>query len=89
VNDLQINSKLSTMIADYQNSNTSTARLESFSETGPEVGLINDWQGLLNISGLGHSDNIAILQIKNTILLENGTQHSLYDNTWAWVGDEG
>jgi hypothetical protein len=29
------------------------------------------------------------LEIKNTVLLEDGTQHSLDDDTWAWVGDEG
>jgi hypothetical protein len=31
----------------------------------------------------------AILEIEDTILLEDRTQHSLDDNTWAWVGDEG
>jgi hypothetical protein len=29
------------------------------------------------------------LEIENTILLEDWTQHRLDDNTWAWVGDKG
>jgi hypothetical protein len=31
----------------------------------------------------------AFLEIENTILLEDWTQHRLDDNTWAWVGDKG
>lgn len=31
----------------------------------------------------------AILEIKDTILLEDRTKHGLDNNAWAWVGDEG
>ena len=30
----------------------------------------------------------AVLEIKNTVLLENWAKHSLDDDAWAWVGDE-
>jgi hypothetical protein len=30
----------------------------------------------------------AILEIKDSILLEDRAKHSLDNNTWAWVGDE-
>lgn len=30
----------------------------------------------------------VVLEIKNTVLLEDWSQHSLDDDTWAWVGDE-
>jgi hypothetical protein len=51
--------------------------------------LINDGNGLLDIAGLGHSNDSAFLEIKDTILLEDWAKHSLDDNTGAWVGDEG
>jgi len=50
--------------------------------------LINDWDGLLDVAGLGHSNNRAILDIEDTILLEDRAKHSLDNNTWAWVRDE-
>lgn len=28
------------------------------------------------------------MEVKNTVLLEDRTEHGLDDNTWAWVGDE-
>jgi hypothetical protein len=31
----------------------------------------------------------AVLEIEDTVLLEDWTKHGLDDNTWAWVGDEG
>ncbi len=29
----------------------------------------------------------AILEIQNSVLLEDGAEHGLNNNTWAWVGD--
>ena len=28
------------------------------------------------------------MEIENTVLLEDGAEHGLDDDTWAWVGDE-
>lgn len=30
----------------------------------------------------------VVLEIKNTVLLEDGSQHGLNDDAWAWVGNE-
>ena len=30
----------------------------------------------------------TILEVKDSVLLEDGAEHGLDDNTWAWVGDE-
>lgn len=38
--------------------------------------------------GEGHLTS-AVLEIKDTVLLEDWTKHGLDDNAWAWVGDEG
>jgi len=85
---LHVNSKLTAMVGDDLDPNAATTGLKGFRETGPEVGLVNDGEGLLNIASLGHCNNSAILQIKNTVLLENGTEHCLDNDTWAWVRDE-
>jgi hypothetical protein len=57
VEDLQVDGELTTMVADDENANATTTRLEGFSETGPEVGLIDDGNSLLDIASLGHSNN--------------------------------
>jgi len=85
MDDLQVDSELAAMIADDQDSDAATTGLEGFGEARPEVGLINNGDGLFNITGLGHRNNGALLKIKDTILLEDWTKHSLDDNTWAWV----
>lgn len=30
----------------------------------------------------------VVLEIKNTVLLEDWSQHGLNDNAWGWVGNE-
>ena len=55
--NFHVDDELAAMIVNDENSDTATASLEGLAETGPEVGLINDGDGLLDISGLGHSNN--------------------------------
>jgi len=50
--------------------------------------LINDGNSLLDITSLGHGNNGTILDIKNSVLLEDRAEHGLDDDRWAWVGDE-
>jgi hypothetical protein len=50
--------------------------------------LIDDREVLLDITSLGHGNDSTILKVKNTVLLEDRTEHGLDDNTWTWVGDE-
>jgi len=76
------------MVTNDEDTDAATTSVEGLVETGPEVGLINDRKGLLDVAGLGHRNDIAILEIKDTVLLEDWTQHGLNDNTWAGVRDE-
>jgi hypothetical protein len=39
--------------------------------------------------GLGHGDDGPILEIQDTVLLEDWAKHSLDNDGWAGVGDEG
>jgi hypothetical protein len=55
--DLHINNKLTAIVVDDHDSDAATASLEGFGKARPEVGLINDAKGLLNITSLGHGNN--------------------------------
>lgn len=89
VDDLHVDSKLTAVVIDNQDTNGATAGLEGVLETRPQVGLLNDGQGLLNITSLGHSNDSAILHVKNTVLLEDGTLHGLDNHAGSRVGDAG
>ena len=88
MNGLHVNSDLTTTIGNNHDADATTATLEGFLETGPEVGLVQNGNGLLDISGLGHRNNGVVLEIENAVLLEDGSQHGLDDDAWAGVGDE-
>jgi hypothetical protein len=45
-----------------------------------------EWSGISY--GLSHSDNSAVLKVKDSVLLEDWAQHGLYNNRWRWAGDE-
>ena len=50
VDDLHVDSELATVIVENNDTNGATAGLESLVETSPEVGLVNDWDRLLDIT---------------------------------------
>jgi len=88
VNDLKVNTELTTLVRDDQDTDGATASLECGLETSPEIRLINDGNGLLNITTLSHGNDGTILKIENSVLLEDGPEHGLDNDRWAWVGDE-
>lgn len=85
---LHVNGDLTTSIGNDHDADATTSTFEGLLETGPEVGLVQNGNGLLDISGLGHGDNTVVLEIENTVLLEDWSQHGLDNDAWAWVGDE-
>ena len=54
---LHVNSEFTAMVGDDLDPDAATTSLESFRETGPEVGLVNNRKGLLDIASLGHCNN--------------------------------
>lgn len=88
VNDLHVNSELATVIVENENTDATAARLEGSAETGPQVGLINDGQALLDITSLGHGNNVATLEVQDTVLLEDRAKHGLDNHAGGGVGDE-
>lgn len=57
MDNLHVDTKLTTLIRDDEDANGATASVESLLETTAEVGLVDDWQALLNITGLGHGND--------------------------------
>lgn len=88
MDDLHINSKLATVVVQDDDADGAAAGLEGLVETVPEVGLVDDWEGLLDVASLSHSHNVTIMKIQDTVLLENRAQHSLNNHTWGWAANE-
>lgn len=88
MDDLHVNNELATMVGDDQGTEAASATVECLRETLPEVGLVDDTDSLFNITSLSHGDNGAIVHVKDTVLLKDGTKHGLDNNTWAWVLNE-
>lgn len=86
--DLHVDDELAAVIADDKDSDAAATCLEGFAKAGPEVGLIDDGQSLLDITSLGHGNDGTILEVENAVLLEDRTQHGLNNDTWARVRDE-
>lgn len=57
MDDLHVDDQLLAIVIDDQGADAATARLEGLSEAGPEVGLVQNGEGLLDIASLGHRDN--------------------------------
>lgn len=89
MDDLHVNGHLTTMVADDENADRATARLESGLQTRPQVGLVDDGQVLLDITGLGHSDDVATLHIEDAVLLEDWATHCLHDDARLRVSHGG
>lgn len=90
VHDSVVDGKLTTFIAKDKYSDAATTLIESISETLEQVALVNDRKPLLNVTTLGHGNNVAIIaDIKDTVLLEHGSVHLLNHDRGRRVGDKG
>jgi len=89
VDDLEVDGELTAAVADDQDADAATSRLEGILETSPQVGLLEDGEVLLDITSLGHGNDGAVLDVQNTVLLEDGAEHGLDDDAGAGVGDGG
>jgi hypothetical protein len=89
VDDLEVDGELAALVVENQDADAAAARLEGAGQTGPQVGLVNDLQVLLDIAGLSHGDNVAVLEVEDAVLLEDRAEHGLDDDAGGRVGDEG
>jgi len=89
VDDLHLDGELTTAIVEDKDTDAAAAGLESLLETRPKVGLVNDRQALLDITGLGHGSDEAIRHVKDAVLLEDRAEHGLDNDAGGGVGNEG
>ena len=73
MNDLKVDSELAAIVIDDQDTDASTTSVEGVSETGPEVGLINDREVVLNITSLGHGNNYHQLAMFMQLITQEAT----------------
>lgn len=88
MDNLHVDSELAAVVIENKDADGATAALECIVKTSPKVGLVNNWKRLLHITGLGHGDNSAVLEVKDSVLLEDWAQYGLHNNRWRWAGDE-
>jgi len=89
MDDLVVNDKLPATIVDDESSNAAPTIIEGTADLGVETTLIDNWKTLLDITSLGHADNgTTLLYIKDSVLLEDRSEHALDDDRWLWVADE-
>ena len=89
VHDLEVDGELAAVVVEDLDADAAAAGLKGARETSPEVGLVNDGQALLDITGLGHGGDSAVLEIQDAVLLEDGAKHGLDDDRGRRVGHEG
>lgn len=88
MDDLHLDTQLAASVAEDHDADGATAGSEGTTEALPQVGLVNDGQGGLDLASLGHGDDGAILHVKDTVLLEDRAEHGLDNNAGGGVGDE-
>lgn len=88
VDRLHVNSEFPAAIVEDEDADAAVAGVEGLVQTSPEVGLVDDGEASLDIAGLGHGDDATILDVQDTVLLEDGAKHGLDDNAGGGVGDE-
>ncbi len=88
MDNLHINRHLAAVVGNDQDANGPTAALEALLQTAPQAALVNDRQVLLDVAGLGHGDDAALLHVQDTVLLEDRAEHGLHNHRRGGVADE-
>jgi len=90
VNDLVVDGQLTALVVDDKDADAATAVVEALGEASKEAGLVKDREALLDVTSLGHGNDVAVItDVKDTVLLEDRAEHVLDDDRRAGVADEG
>lgn len=89
MNNLHVHDEFPPTIINHQHSDAPTALAERTLDPGKQTTLVNDRQALLDITGLGHGDDQAVLSdVQDAVLLEHGAEHGLHHDAGGRVADE-
>ena len=89
VNDLEVDNELTATVVDDKGTDGATAVGKGITDALEQVALGDDGQTLLDIAGLGHGDELAVVtEVEDAVGLVNGAQHGLDNDGGRGVGDE-
>lgn len=90
MDDLVVNSHLAAIVVDDEDADAAAAVVEAVGETAEQAALVKDREALLDVAGLGHGDDVAVIaDVEDAVLLEDRAEHVLDNNRRAGVADEG
>lgn len=90
VDDLVVDGQLTALVVDDKDTDTATAIVKALGEASKEAGLVEDRKTLLDITSLGHGNDVAVItDVEDTVLLEDRAEHVLDNDRRAGVADEG
>ena len=89
MDDLEVNNELTATVVDDEGTDRATAIGEGLVDTAGQGTLGDDGETLLDVTGLGHgSEGRVVVDIEDTVGLEDGTEHSLDNNGGGGVRNE-
>jgi hypothetical protein len=90
VDHLVVDNELTAIVIENENTHASTTVVKRGGKTVVELALVKDGECLLDITGLGHGNDVAVItNVKDTVLLEHRTKHVLDNHRRSRVADEG
>lgn len=84
---LHVDDHLAAVVFDDHDADGTAAGLKGLLQAFPKVGLVKDGEGLLDVAGIGHGNNVAVLEVKDAVLLQDGAAHGLDNNAGGRVVD--
>lgn len=89
VDDLEVDDELTATVVDDEGTDGATAVGEGIADALEEITLGDDGETLLDVTGLSHSDEAAVItEVQDAVGLVDGTQHGLHNDGRRGVGDE-
>lgn len=89
MDDLVVDNELTATVVDDESADRATAISEGLADAAEEGALGDDGQTLLDVTGLGHgSEGGVVVDVEDTVGLEDGTEHGLDNNGGGGVRDE-
>lgn len=81
MDDFVVDDEFSATVIDDERTHAATSIIEGLGDLIIKTALVNDWQALLDITSLGHADDGTVIsEIEDSVLLEDGSKHALYDD---------
>jgi len=86
--NLVVDGEVLTLVVDDEDADGAGTTAEGVLELVEEVALVNDLEALLDLTGLGHGDELTVIaNVDEAVLLEDGAEERVEDNRGRGVRD--